>query len=111
MFDVMKLCAQTLLRHIECTSQIISQITHLRRVREPVRDLPKQSGLPSSYHSILTAATNHAAQTLHRALRREQNLLIKMGRWVARDAHMLYIFNSHICGAQTILHSLYWKAR
>src|ERR1043165_1468150 len=100
MLHVMKPCTQTLLRNIQSICQIVFQVTHLRGVREPIRDLTKQSSA-SLFFSI--AAT---AKTLRRALRRKENLLMQVSRRVARDADVFDLRERTARGLKTILDGL-----
>src|SRR5262245_28724965 len=66
--------------------------------------------LPPSPHLPLPASVP-PCHLLRRTAGGKQDLLMQVGRWIARDADVVHGFNANTCGLQTIANRLSRKTR
>src|ERR1051325_8386698 len=88
---------------------ILLQIAPLRRIRNALADRPEDT--PPSLLRPTRARPLASAQTLRRARRRVQNLLMQVRRRIARDADVLDLFNRNSRHLQTVSDCLRRKSR
>src|SRR5690349_14702007 len=87
MLDVVKSCAQTFFRDTKRPRELILEVSHSRSIAEPVLDLLKT-----------------------RARGGIQDLLVQVGRRIARDTNMVQIFQGNPRRIETVTYRLRRKS-
>src|SRR6185369_11772039 len=120
MFDVVELRAQYVPRDIERSREFLSEIAHASRIGHSIANRAHQAR--SAFSCNRLRSSNPLEVPAHaiycatccsscRARRRKENLLVKVGRWIARYANVVDVFDADARGFEAVTNRFNREAR